>query len=88
MIKKLSLIVAGVAFATVMVMNFQDAGTKVSAANLNLAFISQVASAGCEQGAGLPGGAMPCKKVWCSSTFSYGGCGGGNGTTCDELENC
>lgn len=29
-----------------------------------------------------------CKSIWCSSTYSYSGCGWGNGTDCSERKSC
>jgi hypothetical protein len=31
---------------------------------------------------------MPCLQIWCESTWSYSGCGWGNGLECNEIKSC
>ena len=88
MTKKFFLGVAGMIFAVVMAMNLQAGKNEANATDVNLELIKQTASAACEMGAGLPGGPLSCLSIWCQSTFSYSGCGPGNGIKCNTWKDC
>lgn len=80
--KKVLKVVAGASLMIAMAIGVQM--NKVQTTNTDLCSIINDAYAGCETVSGLK-----CKQVWCSSTYTYGGCGsGGNGNDCSTSKSC
>ncbi|WP_296621686.1 hypothetical protein [Marivirga sp.] len=61
---------------------------KVLFVGLTLVFNVQLVKSECKIEAVGPLPEMDCKTIWCQTTYSYSGCGSGNGTVCNDEKSC
>ncbi len=82
--KKIILIIS---FFLLSLFLFLQPNLRTDAKSTNLFEVSKTAHAACETGS-YGGFTFPCRRVWCSSTYSYAGCGFGNGLNCNTSKAC
>ncbi len=85
--KLLKKTVLGAILICIMTMGALLSNTDNKDFNFSLNELINTANADCENSnGGYP--STPCAQIWCSSTYTYGGCGSGNGNVCYTRKSC